>query len=80
MVIFYDLDTKEIVRTEDNTMNPILPANMTFEEQKSFYKKNNEGFISLPYEMGAYIFDYKLCFNLNYEFVGLQPINGRESK
>lgn len=73
MIIFYDLDTKEIVRTEDNTMNPILPANMTFEEQKSSYKENNEGFLSLPYEMGASIFEYKLCFNSSYEFIGLQP-------
>lgn len=72
MVVFYDIDTKEIKRTEDNTMMPILPANTTFEEKKEFYRNQNEDFISLPYEMGAYIFSFKLCFDENENFVGLQ--------
>ncbi len=73
MVIYYDLNTKEIKRTEDNTMQPVLPMNMSFDEKKEYYKLENEGFICLPYEMGMYIFDYQLCFDANGNFTGLQP-------
>lgn len=74
MVIFYNLKTKEIIRTEDNTMIPVLPADKTFEEKKVFYKEKGEGFIALPYELGSYIYDYILKFNGN-DFIGLQPKN-----
>lgn len=73
MVIIYDLDTKEIKRTEDNTMAPVLPTNSTYDEKKEYYKKKNQNFISLPYEMGIYIFNFKLCFDENNNFIGLQP-------
>jgi hypothetical protein len=73
MVIFYDSTTKAIKRTEDNTMVPILPANKTFDEKKEFYKAQNEDFISIPYEMGSYVYDYKLCFDINNNFIGLEP-------
>lgn len=73
MIIYYDLTTKEIKRTEDNTMTPILPANMTFDEKKEFYKSQEEGFISLPYEMGKYVFNFNLCFDTNGNFTGLEP-------
>lgn len=39
MVIFYNLKTKEIIRTEDNTMIPVLPADKTFEEKRFFIKR-----------------------------------------
>lgn len=39
MVIFYDLETKEIIRTEDNTMLPELPLG-TLEEQKRSYTQD----------------------------------------
>ena len=73
MVIYYNPDTKEIKRTEDNTIIPVMPANSTLEEQRSYYNLQNEGFISLPYEMGAYIYSFKLCFDVNGMFTGLQP-------
>lgn len=75
MVVFYNLDTKEIVRTEDNTLEPILPSNSTFDEKKEFYKEKNESFVSLPYELGRYINDYHLNFNDGI-FVGLTPKGG----
>lgn len=73
MVIFYDLETKEIKRTEDNTMEPVLPMNKTFDEKKEHYRTENEGIVCLPYEMGVYIFNFKLCFDEQGNFVGLQP-------
>lgn len=73
MVIYYDVDTKEIKRTEDNTMSPILPADMELEGKREYYKALHENFISLPYEIGASIFGYTLCFNTEGIFIGLQP-------
>lgn len=73
MVIFYDLETKEMIRTEDYTMEPLLPMNTTFEEKKEFYKSQGQGFISLPYEMGMYVLNFRLCFDNNGIFTGLQP-------
>lgn len=71
MVIFYNLKTKEIIRTEDNTMIPSLPVG-TLEEQKKTYKDEGVGFVSLPYEMGVHIFDYDLRFDGDV-FTGIQP-------
>lgn len=72
MVIFYNLETKEILRTEDNRMTPALPTG-TLEEQKRTYSDEGIGVISLPYEMGINIFDYNLCFNESGAFVGITP-------
>jgi len=72
MVIYYNLETKQITRTEDNTMTPILPFNATFEEQKAHYKSIGEDFIGLPYEMGSYVYSFKLGFDVDGNFVGLQ--------
>lgn len=72
MVIFYDVETKAITRTEDNTMIPSLPANMTLEEMRSCYKENNEDFISIPYELGINIYKFNLCFDENDRFIGIQ--------
>ena len=73
MIIFYKETTKEITRTEDNTLIPLLPANSTFEEQKQYYASVGENFIALPYEMGFYVFSFKLSFDVNGNFTGLQP-------
>lgn len=73
MIIYYDLDTKEILRTENNIMAPIIPSNSTFQEQKEYYNLQNEGFIVLQNEMGAYISSFKLGFNESGSFTGLQP-------
>lgn len=73
MVIFYNSNTKEMIRTEDNTMIPSLPANKTFDEKKVYYEEQGENFISIPYEMGVYIFNFKLNFDTNGNFIGLQP-------
>lgn len=72
MVIIYDLVTKEILSTEDNTIIPILPMGDT-ETKVSLLKQEGKGFISLPYELNADIVNYKLVFNDEDEFVGLQP-------
>lgn len=72
MVIYYNLETKEIERTEENTLTPILPANKTFDEKKEFYKKQNIGFIVIPQELGSYIYNYDLCFNEYGDFIGLE--------
>lgn len=73
MVIFYDKETKEIVRTEDNVMTPTLPLNMSLDDKISFFNNNGEGFICLPYEIGVDVWSYILVFNSNNEFVGLIP-------
>lgn len=73
MVVYYDLTTKEIKRTEDNTMMPILPANMDLEQKRNYYNSINENFICLPYEIGVSIFNFNLCFDANNNFTGLQP-------
>jgi len=73
MVIYYNLDSKEIKRTEDNTIEPVLPYNMGLEDKFAYYKSEGEGVICLPYEMGIHIFDYELRFDTQGNFVGLQP-------
>jgi hypothetical protein len=73
MVIIYDKNTKDIVSFESNTMAPQLPANMTIDEQKQYYDNLEQGIISIPYEMGAYVNDFNLCFDSNGNFTGLQP-------
>lgn len=72
MVIFYDIETKNIKRIEENTINPVLPLNMTIEEQKIFYKEHKEDFISLNEEIGVDIFNYQLVFNEKNEFLELK--------
>lgn len=70
MVIFFDMDTKQIFNIEENTMVPALPAGTT-EEKKEILKRDNLDFISIPYEMGMEIFNYNLCFNESGQFVGI---------
>jgi hypothetical protein len=71
MVIIYNINTKEINRTEDNTMIPALP-NGTLEEKKEVFKREGLDFVSIPYEMGKYIYKFKLCFDENNVFTGIQ--------
>jgi len=73
MVILYNLDTKEIQRTEENTMLPILPLYTTFDEKVAFYKEQGTGFIAIPQEFGNYIWNYNLQFDTDGNFIGLQP-------
>lgn len=72
MVIFYDIKTREITRTEDNNMIPTLPANKSLEEKREYYKENNEDFISIPYELGINIYKFNLCFDEENNFIGIQ--------
>lgn len=71
MVIIYDLDTKEIVYTERDTMIPKLPVGTT-EEKIQILAQDNKGFVGVPYEMDFEVFDYKVCFSEGV-FIGLQP-------
>ena len=73
MVIYYNLETKEIDRTEENAINPVLPFNKTFDEKVAFYKEEGLGFIAIPQELGSYIWNYDLKFDSNNNFIGLQP-------
>lgn len=73
MVIIYNLETKEIDRTEENTITPILPMNKTFDDKVAFYKEQGLGFIAIPQELGNYIWNYNLQFDLDGNFIGLQP-------
>lgn len=73
MVIIYKQDTKDIVSFESNVMVPQLPFNIPLEEKKAHYNSLGQGFISIPYEMGSYIFFFKLGFDENNNFIGLQP-------
>lgn len=73
MIIIYNLETKEIDRTEDNTMVPVLPFNQTFDEKVVFYKEQGLGFIAIPQELGKYIWGYTLNFDAEGNFVGLSP-------
>ena len=73
MVIVYDLITKEILSTEDDTIIPAFPIGDT-ETKVSVLKSEGKGYVSVPYELGADILDYKLVFNDKDEFIGLQPM------
>ena len=73
MIIYYKLETKEINRTEDNTMVPVFPFNKTFDEKVVFYKEQGLGFIAIPQELGKYIWGYNLNFDAEGNFVGLSP-------
>lgn len=74
MIIVYDLDTKDILSTEDNTIIPAFPIGDTA-EKVSVLKSEGRGFVSVPYELGLEVLDYRLVFNDANEFVGLQPKN-----
>lgn len=75
MVLFYDLDTKEIRYTERDTMQPELPIGPTIEKAKML-SEENLGFVSVPYEMDIEVFNYLVCFDSNGRFQGLQPKEG----
>lgn len=63
MVVIYDLDTKEVIRCEDNTNTPLLPSNMTLEEREKYFKDNNQGYIVIENEIGANIYKHNLIFD-----------------
>ena len=73
MVIYYNLETKEMDRTEENTITPVLPFNKTFDEKVAFYKELGLGFIAIPQELGSYVWGYDLRFDNEGSFIGLQP-------
>lgn len=77
MIVYYKKDgdnLRDIVMVEHEVMTPTLPANMETKDQISYYEENNVNFISLPYEMGGAIFNYRVCVNDKGEFIGLQPV------
>ena len=72
MVIFYDKTTKEIHHTEEGVLFPVLPYGTLIEKQK-YYDEQNLNFVGLPYEFGFDIHRYKLCFDTEGNFQGIQP-------
>lgn len=72
MIIYYKKDTKEIERTEENTMSPVIPFNKTYDEKVKFYEEQGLGFIAIPQELGSYVWDYDLQFDADGNFIGLQ--------
>jgi hypothetical protein len=72
MVIVFDKTTKEIHHTENNVMYPALPQG-TFDDKKRILAQQNLDFVGIPYEMGEYIFNFNLCFDMDNNFTGLQP-------
>jgi len=71
MVIVYNLETKEMISFESNVMVPQLPFNA--EDKKAYYNSLGQDYVAIPYEMGAYVFYFKLGFDTNDKFIGLQP-------
>lgn len=77
MVVYYEKEgdnVRNILAVEHEVMTPTLPANMDAKEQIAYYRDKNMDFVSLPYEMGGSIFDYRVCVNDLGQFIGLQPI------
>ena len=72
MVIFYDIETKEIRYTERDSMLPTLPGGTT-EEKINLLKEQNIAFVSVPYELDLEVFNYKVAFDESNNFIGLQP-------
>ena len=72
MVIFYDITTKEIKYTERDSILPKLPEGTT-EDKINLLKEQNIAFVSVPYELDLEIFNYKVTFDENNNFIGLQP-------
>ena len=71
MVIIYDLDTKQILYTEDNVNTPVLPLG-TIEEKKELLKKEGKNYISIEEELGVNILDYELKFDDEDNFIKLE--------
>ena len=77
MIVYYEKNggnLRSVIGAEYDVMSPTLPANMETKEQITYYRSKDMDFISLPYEIGGAIFDYKVCINDKGEFIGLQPI------
>ena len=73
MILHYKVGEVEIIRTEDYTNVPILPFNMTLEQQKIYYKSQGEDFVAYETEIGSDVYNNTLRFDVNGDFKGLQP-------
>lgn len=77
MVVFFESEggsLRNILAVEHDVMSPTIPADYEIQDQIIYYNGIGMKFISLPYEMGGKIFNYKVCINEKEEFIGLQPI------
>ena len=74
MIVYYNLTTKKILRTEDNTQIPLIPFNKNLDEKKTYYKSINEGFVTIDEELGAKILNYALNFDTNDNFIGIKGV------
>lgn len=72
MVLIFDLETNNILYTEAGKLVPELPIGTT-EEKKIILAQEGKGFVGVAYEMDLEVFSYKVCFDANNNFVGLQP-------
>lgn len=64
MVVYYDLESREIVFTENGTNKPLLIRGSE-DEIKSLLSEQNLGFIVVDQEIGEEIFDYALDEEFN---------------
>ena len=80
MVVIYDLTTKQVIRTEDNTNIPILPFNMKLEEKEKYLKDNNQGYLIIENEIGANIYKHNLIFDDKGDFKELKLKEGYSGK
>ena len=79
MVVFYNIETKEIAMVEHDVMFPTLPANMTEEEITKFYKEEEKmAFISIPEseKPNGDVFGYGIIFDDKGEFKELKLKEG----
>lgn len=75
MVIFYYKDTGMIKAVENNVMTPTSPADKkTVADKVKYYNSIGLKFVSVPYELGAAIMNYKVLMNEAGEFTALYPI------
>ena len=74
MVIYYNADGK-ITNSETFVTEPVFPPNKTLAEKKQIYFEKMGVYIhGLPYELDAYVFDYKVIMEPDGSFIRLEPV------
>lgn len=81
MVIYYDLETKEIERITQNDMEPNMPFNMTVEERIQHYLDKGIGCIAInDSEAPTDILDSKVVLDSDGSLLNIVPIEFNEDE